>query len=272
MSGNRIPSNHRSVPVDYTNALRERPSDPAFHPPFFAATAANLLIDTFNCHFEVLENDRHKNTPLPEYIDSLVQATKLPFQVTVAALILLQRLYTRLPPHIYQHRDLLSPYQLFTGAYIIAAKQYTQLRLGLDVTQLITHEEKTTFEADGTTVALVMSTAFWSRLTTYSISQLKEMQRQFLNALGGNVCVFPVSSVESQEFLKKLPAFPLRRGLPSSIARRPHLGSMKRGTLRSKGVESFGRMTAEEHLDHFMENGKKYDSLARGVRQSDVLV
>ncbi|PPQ80581.1 hypothetical protein CVT25_001616 [Psilocybe cyanescens] len=225
--------------------------DPAYHPPNIGNVVSHLLSESFGCRFKSSKFDIHVGTPFSLYAESLINATKLPFQVTVASLTLLQRLYMRLPEEVFELRKHFSPYQLFTAAYIVTAKQYTQSRLGLDITRLITHGKEPTFERDRVTVAVLMSNEYWSHRTSYSVQQIKDMQSQFVFALGGSVAVFPAKDIKSQEFLKQLKSLSLQRRIP--IGRRLRQTSSDPRT----GLANLGRMSAAEHKEYFQVLGEK---------------
>lgn len=230
--------------------------DPAYHPPNIGNIVSHLLSESFGCRFKASGFDIHAQTPFSNYVESLLSASKLPFQVTVASLILLQRLYTRLPEEVFELRKHFSPYQLFTGAYIVTAKQYTHFRLSLDITRLITHNthggcEEPTFERDGVTAAVLVSNEYWAQRTSYSVQEVKNMQRQFIVALGGSVAVFPVKDVKAQEFLKQLKSLSIQRRIP--------LGRCLFQTPSDPGIglANLGRMSAGEHKEYFEFLGKR---------------
>ncbi|KAH9478695.1 hypothetical protein JR316_0009153 [Psilocybe cubensis] len=243
----------RNVDVQAPAKLVDAPMDPAYHPSNIGNVVSHLLSETFGCRFKASDSDINAQTDFSDYVESLLSATKLPFRVTVASIILLQRLYTRLPDEVFELRKHFSPYQLFTGAYIVAAKQYTHFRLGLDICRLIMHSEseEPTFERDGVTAAVLMSNEYWAKRTSYSVQDVKKIQRQFIVALGGGVVVFPVKEVKTQEVLKQLKSLSIRRRLPSD---RQHFGTSPYCGI---GLKNLGHMTAEEHKVYFEFLGQR---------------
>lgn len=259
------------------NAFRFRPKhdakllDGPIHPPWFGVTFACLLSQSFDCEFEIAEDSNGKSVSLPLYVEKITFATGLPFSITLASLILLQRLYTRLPSHVFETRSYLSPQRLFTAAYTVSAKQHTQLVMGLDLNQVIVAAE---LPGDIDDLS-PLSDSYWSQLTSYPANEIQEMQREMCIALGPNIAVFSQTDPQTEEMLKDLNSFPVLRDLPeresnlideSSIEeRKPFLESGAADDSNHQ-VPNFSRLTAEEQLAIFRQIGQELGAI-QGARE-----
>jgi len=264
------------------NAFRFRPKhdakllDGPIHPPWFGVTFACLLSQTFDCEFETTGDSNGESISLPLYVEKITFATGLPFSVTLASLIVLQRLYTRLPSHVFETRSYLSPQRLFTAAYTVSAKQHTQLVMGLDLNQVIVAAE---LPGDIDDLS-PLSDSYWSQLTSYSADEIQEMQREMCIALGPNIAVFSQPDPQTEEMLKDLDSFPVLRDLPERESnlideslieeRKPVLESGAADDSNHQ-VPNFSRLTAEEQLAIFRQIGQELGAIqgARGEVQME---
>ncbi|CAA7264274.1 unnamed protein product [Cyclocybe aegerita] len=177
--------------------------------PGFGATVVHLMARAFHCQFDQSETDVNAETPLSIYIEKVVFATGYPFIVLIATLTLLERLCARLPRHLYEARRRFSPHRLFTAAYILAAKQHTQVHLGLEITCLFSPDEKD----EGFNP---ISNTYWAHHTSYSLNDIDEMQKEALVVLGGNVVVFPCLKPEAEETVRERKSDPVSSVLPAA--------------------------------------------------------
>ncbi|KAF8155544.1 hypothetical protein B0H34DRAFT_713716 [Crassisporium funariophilum] len=260
----RTKSKYRFVP---SRADTDLPTQK--HPPHFALTTSHLITSTFNTRPSLVCPSAstksatipgaHHSSPLYVYIENLVQSTQLPFRVTSGALILLQRLYTRLPPDAWEHRAEMSPHGLFTSAYILTAKQHVQLHQA-QTTALRGHSQVQS-PPSCKIQSKFLSVAYWSTLTSYSAHSLQRMESQLCNALGGNILVFPHQTHGPDTrvigTMKLWKGFPIVRDLPSP---KRDVLSTPSTKDRSVGLDletelryapNLGRMSPQEHLTYF---------------------
>ncbi|KAF8183124.1 hypothetical protein BJ912DRAFT_555276 [Pholiota molesta] len=206
--------------------------DQSKHPPMFGLKYSQLLSRSFNCQFEPTKGDLQIHSPLSVYIENIVLTTGLPFAVTVASLIILQRMYTRLPPNAYKHRAECTPHRLFSGAYILAAKQYVYMEHTIEQTHL---QPLSDLPARSWTI---LSNAYWAQISSYDVAEVQQLQKQILFVVGRSVVVFPIADAPAEAYVNGMNSLPLCRNLPDS----------KDDTLRN-----LSRMTWDESYQYFVE-------------------
>lgn len=208
------------------------------HPPDFASTYARVLAQTFDCAFSPPMDDVQALVPLALYIERVVGAAELSFAVTAASLIILQRLYTRLPPDAHARRAECSPHLLFAGAYVLAARQYVCM---MGEAQLRGKDRRASRTNSVPIAADKLANSCWARMTGYSLTEVAGMQENIAYILGRNVVVFPGGKSSDHKILH---SFPMYRNLPLQHS-----------------LRNLSRMTSEELHEYFMTGGRTPRSL-----------
>ncbi|KAJ3513515.1 hypothetical protein NLJ89_g2904 [Agrocybe chaxingu] len=228
------------------------------HTPGFGATVVHLMGRAFHCQFDQSETDVNAEIPLSVYIENVVFATGYPFTVLIATLTLLERLSARLPRHLYEARLRFSPHRLFTAAYILAAKQHTQVQLGLDYV----------FSPDEQSLNPI-SNAYWARHTSYSPNDVDEMQKELLVVLGGNIVVFPPQKPEAEETVREMKSEPVSSVLPAaelttttSSTSPSKVGTYLLCLLENTCMPNFARLSAEEQVEIFENASRRLKGMA----------
>ncbi|KAF9485006.1 hypothetical protein BDN70DRAFT_984693 [Pholiota conissans] len=206
------------------------------HPPMFGLKYSQLLSRSFDCQFLPSESDLQMHFPLSFYIENIVFATGLPFSVTVASLVLLQRMYTRLPLRAYKRRAEYSVHRLFTGAYILAAKQYVYLEQTVKRTHLQPLSDLPVRSWEK------LSNEFWARISSYDVGEVKKLQREILLVLGRCVVVFPIMDRSVEADVKRMNSFPMFRNLPRR---------------KDASLRNLSRMSWDEQYLYFVELGRR---------------
>lgn len=98
-------------------------------------------------------------------------------------------------------------------------------------------------ERDGVNVAILMSNDYWSKRTSYPVQDIKKMEKQLQDALGGGVAVFPIKNTGSGEDLKKIRSLPRQRPIPVIMPSEPE--------TKVTELKSLGRMSSAEHMEYF---------------------
>lgn len=215
-----------------TRKTAQTVADQSNHPPMFGLKYSQLLSRSFDCQFEPTKGDLQTHSPLSAYIENIVLTTGLPFSVTVASLIILQRMYTRLPPNAYKRRAECTPHRLFSGAYILAAKQYVYMGHALEQTHL---QPLSDLPARSWTI---LSNAYWAQISSYDVAEVQQLQKQILFVVGRGVVAFPIADAPTEAYIKAMNSLPLCRNLPVS----------KDDTLRN-----LSRMTCDESYQYFVD-------------------